>query len=344
MKKFMISKLRMSGLSAAAVLITILAGCTEKQTVSPEIRPLDSEHVTVGPDGGQCEFHYIIDNPGEYTLDVSLPVDASWISDINTQTPGTVSFIAEANNSESERETVMRLIYGPSSLDVTVTQNAAPILEAISPDIEAEAEGGTFIFKYSISTPVEGCTASADSEAEWISDIDASITGEVSITVAPNETEQPREASVTIDYCGSSLTFRVIQAGAIIDDFKIEITEITEIDSPMGLVPAVCWNVIAKDKEMYYFTSFTNKSTWDLSSTPEEFMQQELSTTIEMAAAFSMSFEDYLINYAKKGDSYNNEGAPLTAGEYVVYAYGVSAEEQSAITGIFYTTFTYPEE
>lgn len=49
MKKFMISKLRMSGLSAAAVLITILAGCTEKQTVSPEIRPLDSEHVTVGP-------------------------------------------------------------------------------------------------------------------------------------------------------------------------------------------------------------------------------------------------------------------------------------------------------
>lgn len=100
-----------------------------------------------------------------------------------------------------------------------VGSEGTPQIKPVNEDaINVPAEGGSFSVSYTLENPVEGGQISAATEqTEWISDIDYSNVGEVSFTVAANDSET-RNGSITVTYTYSdteiSFTANIIQAGA----------------------------------------------------------------------------------------------------------------------------------
>ena len=76
--------------------------------------------------------------------------DDDWLHSFDTSTPGTLSFIAEANHSENERRTTVRLNYDRAEeVEISVTQAAASEPQSAPFDIEI-TETGTNIVKWDI--------------------------------------------------------------------------------------------------------------------------------------------------------------------------------------------------
>ena len=87
-----------------------------------------------------------------------------------------------------------------------------PVLTITSGGITAGYEGETATITYSVENPVEGVTATATADVDWIEDIDCSVSGEVSFAVLENTEEAMREGNVTIVYGSVSQTVVVTQA------------------------------------------------------------------------------------------------------------------------------------
>ena len=87
-----------------------------------------------------------------------------------------------------------------------------PVLTITSGGITAGYEGETATITYSVENPVEGVTATATADVDWIEDIDCSVSGEVSFTVLENTEEAMREGNITIVYGSVSQTVVVTQA------------------------------------------------------------------------------------------------------------------------------------
>lgn len=100
-----------------------------------------------------------------------------------------------------------------------VESESTPQIKPVNEDaINVPAEGGSFSVSYTLENPVEGGQISATTEqTEWISDIDYSNIGEVTFTVAANDSET-RNGSITVTYTYSdteiSFTANITQAGA----------------------------------------------------------------------------------------------------------------------------------
>ena len=87
-----------------------------------------------------------------------------------------------------------------------------PVLTITSGGITAGYEGETATITYSVENPVEGVTATATADVDWIEDIDCSVSGEVSFAVLENTEETMRQGNITIVYGSVSQTVVVTQA------------------------------------------------------------------------------------------------------------------------------------
>ena len=87
-----------------------------------------------------------------------------------------------------------------------------PVLTITSGGITAGYEGETATITYSVENPVEGVTATATADVDWIEDIDCSVSGEVSFAVLENTEEALRQGNVTIVYGSVSQTVVITQA------------------------------------------------------------------------------------------------------------------------------------
>lgn len=86
-----------------------------------------------------------------------------------------------------------------------------PIITGVENPETIAAEGADVTVVYSITNPTEGVSLTATTEATWISDIDCSVAGEVSFTVAANDGEA-RNATIVFSYTGAeSVTVLVSQ-------------------------------------------------------------------------------------------------------------------------------------
>lgn len=77
-----------------------------------------------------------------------------------------------------------------------------PTIEDVTKPATVAAEGADVTVTYSISNPVNGVSLTATTEAEWITNVDCSVNGEVSFTVAPNNGSS-RSGIVTLSYTGA---------------------------------------------------------------------------------------------------------------------------------------------
>lgn len=78
-----------------------------------------------------------------------------------------------------------------------------------------EAVGGNYAVKYTISNPVVGARLDADTDCEWIDDLDTSVE-KIKFTVLPNYSEAGRTAQIELYYDGAEkVILRVKQKGAV---------------------------------------------------------------------------------------------------------------------------------
>ena len=63
------------------------------------------------------------------------------------------------------------------------------------------ANGGSYTIEYEITDPAEDGSISADAgDAGWITDINCDTDGAITFSVAANDTEEERQATITVTY------------------------------------------------------------------------------------------------------------------------------------------------
>ena len=134
---------------------------------------------------------------------VTAKSNAAWVKNFAVrQANGEIAFEVEANTGAA-REAEITATYGMLEFKVTVKQAeyVAPAPELIidSANNEFEYEGGNGEIEFHVKNAVEGVEATASTAAEWIK-IDSCSNGIVAYTVALNDVEAMREASIDIVY------------------------------------------------------------------------------------------------------------------------------------------------
>lgn len=91
----------------------------------------------------------------------------------------------------------------------------APTINVEENPFVVEAKGGNYTVKYTISNPIVGARLSADTDNEWIDDLDTSVE-KIKFTVLPNYSEAGRTALIELYYDGAEkVILRVKQKGAV---------------------------------------------------------------------------------------------------------------------------------
>ena len=134
---------------------------------------------------------------------VTAKSNAAWVKNFAVrQANGEIAFEVEANTGAA-REAEITATYGMLEFKVTVKQAEyiapAPELIIDSANNEFEYEGGNGEIEFHVKNAVEGVEATASTAAEWIK-IDSCSNGIVAYTVALNDVEAMREASIDIVY------------------------------------------------------------------------------------------------------------------------------------------------
>ena len=192
-------KLRIA--AAMAITALLLAGCdNEEQKVVPDpIINVDTETVIeLPPAGGSASFVYSIDNPVENGRLEAEPSD-TWMSDFTT-TDDEVRFNVEANETEELREgsVLLTYVYGEDKTVNAVVNVSQAVMQSSE---EPVPDGGSYTIEYEITDPAEDGSISADAgDAGWITDINCDTDGAITFSVAANDTEEERQATITVTY------------------------------------------------------------------------------------------------------------------------------------------------
>lgn len=101
----------------------------------PVIVP-ETDHLTVGCEGGTIELNYEVENPVD-GLELTCSCDAEWIDAGKAVADNTVSFAVSPNPDIESRKAIATLSYGQSKCEITITQDAyVPIGDKLPSDAE----------------------------------------------------------------------------------------------------------------------------------------------------------------------------------------------------------------
>ena len=115
-----------------------------------------------------------------------------------TITDSEVSFSVEANETEESREGTISLIY---TYGENKTVNAVVNVSQQPDPLTLAADGGSYTIEYEITDPTEDGSISADAgDAGWITDINCDTEGVITFSVAANDTDGERQATITVTY------------------------------------------------------------------------------------------------------------------------------------------------
>lgn len=109
-------------------------------------------------------------------------------------------------------------------------------------EVNVTLEGGRFTVEYAVENPVSGQSVQITPKADWINDLDLSLTGIVTFSVAKNRTVEPRESSIEFSYEGAETVALVVkQEQGNEPDFTNDNVRATPINYTM--------DIYAKDKQ-----------------------------------------------------------------------------------------------
>lgn len=203
----------------------------------------------------------------------------------------------------------------------------APTLRLEQDEITVPGMGGGNSIRYTLTDPVPGAelTLGYDRNQQWI-EFDLTTPGVIAFTAKKNETADPRELAVEVNYPGiqetPSFTIRQTAEQATIE-LALE-----------NVVKRAFWiNIFPSDKTMHYL--FFSKSAEIMAQFPDDtaLVDSDFQYFIFAADASDMPLRDYIASEASIGDrteAWNCE----PGGDYVVYAYGIDLETLEVLTPV----------
>ena len=171
----------------------------EPEQLIPELK-LQDDLVKMSSAGGNASISYILTNAVEDDH-LSVSCHEEWISDINTDQPGLITFKVAANDGLESREAVATVKYPKlaNSVTFTIKQEGHAALRIDPELIEVGAEGGQQVVTYALENPIEGAELTATCNVAWIDGIEVSEK-EIRFAVAANKTYEARESVITLTY------------------------------------------------------------------------------------------------------------------------------------------------
>lgn len=177
----------------------------------PTITITTEEPLALAADGGSYTIEYEITDPAEDGSISADAGDAGWITDINCDTEGVITFSVAANDTDGERQATITVTYTYNGTEtasdaITVSQQPGeepvPTITITTEDpLTLAADGGSYTIEYEITDPTEDGSISADAgDAGWITDINCDTEGAITFSVAANDTEEERQATITVTY------------------------------------------------------------------------------------------------------------------------------------------------
>ena len=179
-----------------------------------------------------------------------------------------------------------------------------PVLTITSGGITAGYEGETATITYSVENPVEGVTATATADVDWIEDIDCSVSGEVSFTVLENTEEAMREGNITIVYGSVSQTVVVTQAAKPSEGGSDVVEQLVKFD----------------------FTNFSDFSSWTSSYSKHTVEYDDATVVFESANKQSGTITNMPVTKGKSVEIKAKNGATMKAVKFTCKQWTTKAQ------------------
>lgn len=212
-----------------------------------------------------------------------------------------------------------------------VPEPEAPVITLNATQMQVSYEGGNLTMGYLLENPIEGATLEVTSEFDWITDLDASVSGALTFSVLPNEAESPRESWITISYpnMAADVAFLVQQEAMpgpafVLEDVTPEMTSFSV-------------HVVPSDTDLPYICGYATKDyieVFELESDAALF-QNDLDYYSYEAQMHGTTLPEYLRQISHKG-AYTFEVDKLYPHtEYVFYCYHLDFGDRALIGSIF---------
>lgn len=314
-----------------------LTGCDEPTAPKPVFASTTEGDIAVPAGGGDFSITYSLENPAEDGQVRAVTEQSAWITDLNCETSGSVTFKVTPNEIETTRGGEITVLYeypgDTQSFTVKIVQAAKgsdPVLTLTSEsEMEAEAEGGNLEITFTLENPAEDGELKAESDG-WIATTINETT--INVAVAANDSEEAREGTITVTYAWSgeplSFTVKVIQKGILGEaPFTIEIPENgIKINSVRVITTRL-------DNSITWHSDVLSQEEYDLfDGDMEAYFRYVLE---DMSAYYGYTIEEILKNgflYDKDNEDYTYTNLES---ETAYKAYAVGADYEGNITTQF---------
>ena len=298
----------------------------------PEIT-FAQESVSISAEGAIVQMQYTIENPVKDAT-VSAKCNAEWISQINTETMGVISFVVAANETTEAREAVIEVSYAdldpaPSFKVKQGAPNAQPEIAFAQESVNVPIEGGSAQMGYTIENPIKDATLQATCAENWVSNLSTATEGLITFDVAANETTEAREAVVKVQYGDIQQfgQFTIKQAGkqVVEEAFTLSVSDITTTGFSLSVSP--------KDAAMSYLLNIIPTSESVDISSDEALYQYDIEFYEDLS--YGLGWQSAAHDDLKWGSISNQAVESLKPDtEYLIYVYGVSSETIERLTPV----------
>ena len=187
-------------------------------------------------------------------------------------------------------------------------------------EVSVGLSGGTCFVEYEIVNPHDDASISVECEAEWISDFNTQSADVIRFSVAANESEQAREALVTVKYLyAEDATFLVKQGSKNEGTFAFENVDVTSdyFSITVDIVPS-------DKKTPYIIMSASPEYIEELGGTDEDIYADDYAYFEWVGSFYGMTAVEIMQERYKVGDAPSTTVNNATPGmSYVFYAYYV---------------------
>lgn len=224
---------------ALAVGMSVVA-CTKPPVITP-----DPANLSFTAAGGSQNVTLAGVESG---VGLNATTDVEWCT---TSTNGTTLIVTvSANTDEASRSTIVKVTYQGGSANINVEQSGfSANVDGLLNEVNAPAGGG----EISLGTVVSDIAPVVSSPVDWITNPIVSETGEITVTVAANNTGAERRAAVAVKVGAEDYSVNLIQSAVTIGgDFTAE-PDLTQQASIPGYAVVVVEIELTGTADDFYF-------------------------------------------------------------------------------------------
>lgn len=156
--------------------------------------------------------------------------------------------------------------------------------------VQADGEGGEYIFTYTLTNPDNITVLEAECSEDWVNSFDLSAEGVVSFTVDPNPDMESRIVNVYLKYGKISDKIVVSQSGITAENFTASFDICYDIDGPY-----VTMNVIPEPENIRYYAWYYSVEGMEnaLAQSPGVTVEMYLKRLVEVELSNAIYYGSY---------------------------------------------------